>query len=277
MGCPHRVPYFGSSGSGSKSGKAGSASSRKRVDEMPKKGNFTAENQGLFFNLRGEDGTSMKTLKPQMQFTGRLWNMVQWLVEEKASVGAVPEQRVYIMGPYGTLPWTVQAHRAVMLIGAGVGYPSTGAMLRQILEDNLTRPQGEETRVCFMWTASKVNQLLLCFPALLVDLTRYVHARGLDELKKPLQTVRTWLLGKDVKKDGGEQIDADGTYMAQGSLGTSFPGILQRSLFTRETVERGDSMGICFCGPPELSTWIRTEVANTNLPIRVEFQAEVAA
>jgi len=267
----------------------------------------------LFFNLRGEDGISLKTLKPQMQFTGRLWNTVQWLVEEKASVGSAPEQRVYIMGPYGTLPWTVQAHRAVMLIGAGVGYPSTGAMLRQILEDNLTRPQGEETRVCFMWTASKVNQLLLCFPALLVDLTRYVHAKGLDdlkswltvkifissfeagdfldvnphkalfsgaeadEMKKPLQTVRTWLLGKDVKKDGGEQIDADGTYMAQGSLGTSFAGILQRSLFTRETVERGDSMGICFCGPPELGTWIRTEVANTNLPVRVEFQAEVAA
>jgi len=276
-------------------------------------GNFKAENQGLYFNLQGEDGLSLKTLKPQMQFTGRLWNMVQWLVEEKSRAGNAPEQRVYIMGPYGTLPWTVQAHRAVMLIGAGVGYPSTGAMLRQILEDNVTRPEAEKIRVCFMWTASKVNQLLLCFPSLLVDLTRYVHARGLDDLKKwlhvkifissfeageflnvnpnkalfgkaeaeemqkPLEEVRTWLLGKDTKKDGDEIIDADGTYMAQGSLGPSFAGILQRSLFTRGTVDRGDSMGICFCGPADLSTLIRAEVANTKLPIRVEFQAEVSA
>merc|ERR1711972_962897 len=108
-----------------------------RVQQMAVQGNFKAENQGLYFNLQGEDGLSLKTLKPQMQFTGRLWNMVQWLVEEKSRAGDAPEQRVYIMGPYGTLPWTVQAHRAVMLIGAGVGYPSTGAMLRQILEDNV--------------------------------------------------------------------------------------------------------------------------------------------
>jgi len=313
--CPHRVPYFGQEASNKSTGKAsgGSVSARNRVQQMAVKGNFTAENQGLYFNLKGEDGISMKTLKPQTQFTGRLWNTVQWLLENRARSGDASEHRVYIMGPYGTLPWTVNAHNAVMLIGAGVGYPSTGAMLRQILEDNVTRLESEQKKVCFMWTASKVNQLLLCFPALLVDLTRYVHARGLDNLKtwlhikifissfeaddflnvnphkalfnkseademqKPLQEVRTWLLGKDTKKDGDENIDGDGTYMAQGSLGPSFAGILHRSMFTRATVARGDSIGICFCGPPDLSTWIRTEVANTKLPVRVEFQAEVAA
>jgi len=311
--CPHRVPYFGQDSGKKSSGKAGSASARNRVQQMAVQGNFKAESQGVFLNLQNEDSLSLKTLKPQMQFTGRLWNMVQWLVEEKGRADDVPEQSVYIMGPYGTLPWTVEAHRAVMLIGAGVGYPSTGAMLRQILETNVTLPEGEQTRVCFMWTASKVNQLLLCFPSLLVDLTRYVQARGLEDLKKwlhvkifissfeageflsvnpskalfgkaeaeemqkSLQQVRNWLLGKDTKKDGDEVIDADGTYMAQGSLGPSFAGILQRSLFTRETVERGDSIGICFCGPAELSTLIRTEVANTNLPIHVEFQSEVSA
>jgi len=239
---------------------------------------------------------------------------VQWLVEERGRTGQTPEQKVYIMGPYGTLPWTVSSHPAVMLIGAGVGYPSTGAMLRQTLEDNLHLEEHEQKRVCFMWTASKVDQLLLCFPSLLVDLTRYVHAKGLANLKKwlhvkifissfeagdvlsvnpdkalfvhedadmskPLQEVRTWLLGSDVVRDGEgqDQIDADGTYIAQGSLGSSFSGILQRSLFTRETIKRGQSMGICFCGPPDLMSWLRSDVANTTLPVQVEFQAEVAA
>merc|ERR1712151_185815 len=237
--CPHRVPYFGQESGKKSSGKAGSASARNRVQQMAVQGNFKAESQGLYFNLQSEDGLSLKTLKPQMQFTGRLWNMVQWL------------------------------------IGAGVGYPSTGAMLRQILEDNVTRQEAEQTRVCFMWTASKVNQLLLCFPSLLVDLTRYVHARGLDNLKSWLH-VKIFISSFEAddflnvnpnkalfnKKDGDEIIDADGTYMAQGSLGPSFAGILQRSLFMRGAVERGDSMGICFCGPPDLSTWIRGATAN---------------
>jgi hypothetical protein len=199
-----------------------------------------------------------------------------------------------------------------MLIGAGVGFPSTGAMLRQALEDNLDLPESEQKRVCFMWSASKVDQLLLCFPSLLVDLTKYVHAKGLANLKKwlhvkifissfeagdvlsvnpdkalflkdaemskPLQEVRTWLPGTDVAKHGEacDLIDADGTYIAQGSLGSNFSTILQKSLFTRETVARGESMGICFCGPPDLSSWIRSDVANTTLPVLVEFQAEVA-
>merc|ERR1711988_49219 len=309
--CSSRVAANGSSGSANKSGKAGSASSRKRVDEMPRKGNFPAENQGLFFNLRGEDGISLKTLKPQMQFTGRLWNTVQWLVEEKASVGSAPEQRVHISGPHGTLPYTVSAHKAVMLIGAGVGYPSTGAMLRQILEDNLTRSETGKTHVCLMWTASSVNQPLLCFPSLLVDLTKYVHAKGLDDMKswlhvkifisnyeagdflginpakalfpeseemgQALETVRLWLLGAEAKRDvDGQQIDADGTYIARGSLGASFSGILRRSLFMRKISDLGYSLAICFCGPSDLSSWLRKEAANTVLPIKVEFEAEVA-
>merc|ERR1712003_339274 len=95
--CPHRVPYFGQDSGKKSSGKAGSASARNRVQQMAIQGNFKAANQGLYFSLQGEDGLSLKTLKPQMQFTGRLWNMVQWLVEEKSRVGDVPEQRVYIM------------------------------------------------------------------------------------------------------------------------------------------------------------------------------------
>jgi hypothetical protein len=300
--CPHRVPFLGLR-AGSNPGRTG---------EAPVQGTFTAENAGLFVNLASNDGSSLKISKPQMQFTGRLWNTVQWLVEEKGRTGDAPDQRVFVMGPYGTLPWTVSSHRAVMLIGAGVGFPSTGAMLRQALEDNLDLPESEQKRVCFMWSASKVDQLLLCFPSLLVDLTKYVHAKGLANLKKwlhvkifissfeagdvlsvnpdkalflkdaemskPLQEVRTWLLGTDVAKDGEacDLIDADGTYIAQGSLGSNFSTILQKSLFTRETVARGESMGICFCGPPDLSSWIRSDVANTTLPVLVEFQAEVA-
>jgi NAD(P)H-flavin reductase len=307
--CPHRVPFIGLGKTGSNPSKSAAI----RMGEAPVHGYFTAENAGLFVNLTNEDGDSLKISKPQMQFTGRLWNTVQWLVEEYGRTGEAPEQRVFIMGPYGTLPWTLTSHPAVMLIGAGVGYPSTGAMLRQTLEDNLKLPDHQQRRVCFMWTASKVDQLLLCFPSLLVDLTKYVHARGLDNLKswlhvkifissfeagdvlsvnpnkalfledaemsRPLQQVRRWLLGADVAGDGeaSDQIDEDGTYIAQGSLGSSFSNILQKSLFTRQTVERGQSMGVLFCGPPELSSWIRSDVANTTLPIQVEFQAEVAA
>jgi NAD(P)H-flavin reductase len=307
--CPHRVPFIGLGKSGSNPSKSAAI----RMGEAPVNGYFTAENAGLFVNLTNDEGASLKISKPQLQFTGRLWNTVQWLVEEHGRTGEAPEQRVFIMGPYGTLPWTLSSHPAVMLIGAGVGYPSTGAMLRQTLEDNLKLPDHQQKRVCFMWTASKVDQLLLCFPSLLVDLTTYVHARGLDSLKswlhvkifissfeagdvlsvnpdkalfledaemsKPLQEVRRWLLGADVAGDGeaSDQIDEDGTYIAQGSLGSSFSNILQKSLFTRQTVERGESMGVLFCGPPELSSWIRSDVANTTLPVQIEFQAEVAA
>merc|ERR1712048_861363 len=186
-----------------------------------------------------------------------------------------------------------------------------GAMLRQTLEDNLKLPDDQQRRVCFMWTASKVDQLLLCFPCLLVDLTKYVHARGLDDLQswlhvkifisnyeagdflgvnptqalfpesqdmaKALETVRFWLLGQEAKRDiDGQQIDADGTYIARGSLGASFPGILQRSLFMRKIADLGHSLAICFCGPSDLSSWLRKEAANTVLPIKVEFEAEVA-
>jgi len=226
--------------------------------------------------------------------------------------------KVHIAGPYGTLPWTVEAHEAVMLIGAGVGFPSTGAMLRQILEDNLTRPSAEQKTVCFIWSASKLDQLLLCFPSLLVDLTKYVHKKngmltsGIKDLKKWLQIkifisnfepgeflslnpgqalfpesgkmgkaldeVRAWLLGQDVVVGScGETVDADGTYIAQGSLGASFSGILQRSLFTQTLVERGHSLGISYCGPPELCSLIRSDVANTIFPTKIEFAAEFAA
>merc|ERR1712151_491924 len=132
----------------------------------------------------GDENRSIRTLRPQTQWTGRLWNNVNWLLERGALDQGINPQIIHVSGPHGTLPYTIAAHKAVMLIGAGVGYPSTGAMLRQILEDNLTRPEAEQTRVCFMWTASKVNQLLLCFPSLLVDLTRHVHARGLDNLRR---------------------------------------------------------------------------------------------
>lgn len=205
-----------------------------------------------------------------------------------------------------------------MLIGAGVGFPSTGAMLRQLLEDNLTRSADEQKSVCFIWTASKLDQLLLCFPSLLVDLTKYVHKKnglltsGINDLKKwlhikifisnfepgeflslnpgqalfpesgkmgkALDEVRAWLLAQDVVVGtSGETIDADGTYIAQGSLGASFAGILQRSLFSQRLVERGQSLGISYCGPPELCSLIRSDVANTIFPTKIEFAAEFAA
>jgi len=306
--CPHRVPYHGS--------------------HSTLKGSFTSEPTGMYLTLKGEDGNTVKALRPQMQWSGRLWNLVQWMLQEKGGNRAVPEQCVHIAGPYGTIPFTIEAHRAVMLIGAGVGYPSTGAMLRQILEDNLDRPDDEKKMVCFIWSASKVEQLLLCFPSLLADLTRYVHRRneksisgfvgmrgsaGLADLKKwlhikiflssveaggflsvnpenalfsekdkmgrALQEVRSWLFGSDIARDEGSacMVDADGTYFANGSLGASFPGILQRSLFTQQVVAKGHSLGISYCGPPELCGLIRSDVANAILPVRVEFNAEVAA
>merc|ERR1712048_880060 len=306
--CPHRVPFLGQESGAS--GNKGSKSARVRVQAMATNGYFTSETNGIYLTLKS-DGRSIRTLRPQLQWTGRLWNKVNWLLEKGASEKDIPSQNVHISGPHGTLPYTIAAHKAVMLIGAGVGYPSTGAMLRQILEDNLTRSVDEKTHVCFMWTASSVSQLLLCFPSLLVDLTKYVHAKGLDDLRswlhvkifisnyeagdflgvnptqalfpesqdmaKALETVRFWLLGQEAKRDiDGQQIDADGTYIARGSLGASFAGILQRSLFMRTVSDLGYSLAICFCGPSDLSSWIRKEASNTILPIKVEFAAEVA-
>jgi len=306
--CPHRVPFLGQENG--TSGNKGSKSARVRVQAMATKGLFTSETNGMYLTLKG-DGRSIRSLRPQLQWTGRLWNKVNWLLENGASGNDIPQQLVHISGPHGTLPYTIAAHKAVMLIGAGVGYPSTGAMLRQILEDNLTRSETEKTHVCFMWTASSVNQLLLCFPSLLADLTKYVHAKGLDDMKRwlhvkifisnyeagdflginpakalfpeseemaqALEIVRLWLLGPEAKRDiDGQQIDADGTYIARGSLGASFSGILQRSLFMRKVADLGHSLAICFCGPSDLSSWLRKEAANTVLPIKVEFEAEIA-
>merc|ERR1719210_524568 len=85
--------------------------------------------------------------------------------------------------------------------------------------------------------------------------------------------------GSDIARDEGCActVDADGTYFANGSLGASFSGILQRSLFTQQVVGEGHSLGISYCGPPELCSLIRSDVANTVLPVRVEFNAEGAA
>jgi len=298
--CPHRVPY---------------PDQKKEIH-----GEFTVESAGMYLTLQGEDGSKLKALRPQMQWTGRLWNVVQRMLEASGRAGksAAAGQAVHIAGPYGALPWTIDAHRAVMLIGAGVGFPSTGAMLRQLLEDNLALPADRQKSVCFVWTASKLDQLLLCFPSLLVDLTRYVHRKngqltsGVSDLKRwlhikifisnfepgeflsldpgqvlfpesgkmarALDEVREWLLGQEVVVGAsGETVDADGTYVAQGSLGASFSGILRRSLFTQRLVERGHSLGISYCGPPELCSLIRSDVANTVFPTKVEFAAEFAA
>merc|ERR1712165_207976 len=296
--CPHRVPYD-------------------RKKEIH--GNFAIESTGIYLTLNDEDGTKLKTLAPQMQWTGRLWNIVQRMSESNGQGGKnTQNQTVHIAGPYGTLPWTIEAHEAVMLIGAGVGFPSTGAMLRQLLEDNFAQSEDKQKPVCFIWTASKLDQLLLCFPSLLVDLTKYVHKKnglltsGISSLKnwlhikifvsnfeageflslnpgqalfpesgqmnKALDEVRAWLLGKDVMVGhSGETVDADGTYIAQGSLGASFSSILQRSPFTQRLVERGHSLGISYCGPPDLCSLIRSDVSNTILPTKIEFAAEFAA
>lgn len=268
---------------------------------------YTATTSGISVNLQGADGTTLKALKPELQWTGRLWNLVQWMLLVHGEKGTPPEQHVRIMGPYGTMPYTCEAHQAVMLIGAGVGFPSTGAMLRKLLHDNLEKPPEERKAVCFMWTASKVDQLLLCFPSLLVDLTRYVHKKSLEDLKswltikifissfdagdflniepgkrlfpesqemaEKLTVVREWLLGKD-----GEQEDEDGTYIAQGSLGASFSDILRNSHFTRdEVMKKSQSLGVCFCGPQDLCSWIRHNISSTKLPMKVEFNSEATS
>jgi len=296
--CPHRVPYFQNEGI---------------------QGEFVVESTGMYLTLKDEAGTKVKTLKPQMQWTGRLWNIVQHKLEANGKGGKnIPQHKIHIAGPYGALPWTIEAHQAVMLIGAGVGFPSTGAMLRQLLEDNFMRPPDEQKSVCFIWSASKLDQLLLCFPGLLVDLTKYVHKKngmftsGISDLKKwlhikifisnfepgeflslnpgqalfpegsnmskALDEVRAWLLGQEVVvNSSGETVDADGTYIAQGSLGASFSKILHNSFFTQRLVQQERSLGISYCGPPELCSLIRSDVANTILPTKIEFAAEFAA
>ncbi|CAK0907219.1 unnamed protein product [Prorocentrum cordatum] len=260
------------------------------------RGNRRVERSGVYLNLTGEDGGKTKLLRPQLQWTGRMWNVVQWLLECRASHKEVSQDQVEvsIMGPYGTMPHTVAAHKAVMLIGAGVGFPSTGAMLRQLLQDNLEKQADEQTAVCFLWTATKVDQMLLCFPSLIADLTRYVNKRSIAELKSwltvkifissfeagdfldvnpgdalfpestqmqsALTKVRNWLLGHAGVKD-----DEDGTYVCQGSLGASFADVLRKSAFVRDrVVKRQSSLGVCFCGPGSLGNWIRRATSRTR-------------
>merc|ERR1712032_1063639 len=87
--CPHRVPYD-------------------RKKEIH--GNFALESTGMYLTLTDEGGTKLKTLKPQMQWTGRLWNIVQSMLEASGQGGKdTPNPAVHIAGPYGTLPWTIEA------------------------------------------------------------------------------------------------------------------------------------------------------------------------
>jgi len=262
-------------------------------------GSCRAKSCGATMELTDSKGKRMKAGKPQEQWTGKLWNLVRAMQD----AGDASDHVVRIMGPYGTLHSTCFSHDAVMLIGAGVGYPSMGSLLRQILEENLmsdfVATSAAKRHVCFIWTCSKVDQLLLCFPSLLADLTRYVHRSSLARLQDwltvkifvgslgpddvlavepdgnvglqmpgALSEVKKWLLGQAVK---------DGTYITRGSLGASFSDILRRSLFMREkVVNEGRSLGICFCGPLGLCTWLKNDIECTSLPCAYEFACEVA-
>jgi len=143
----------------------------------------TAKSSGPSIELTDAKGNRMKAGKPQEQWTGKLWNLVRAMQD----AGDASDHVVRVMGPYGTLHSTCFSHDAVMLIGAGVGYPSMGSLLRQILEENLmsdfVSTSAAKRHVCFIWTCSKVDQLLLCFPSLLADLTRYVHRSSLANLQ----------------------------------------------------------------------------------------------
>lgn len=214
------------------------------------------------------------------------------------------DQVVRILGPYGTLHACCFSHNAVMLIGAGVGYPSMGSLLRQILEDNLKAESSSKRHVCFMWTCRKVDQLHLCFPSLLADLTKYVHRSSLADLQQWL-TVKIFVgdvgqddvlavepdatIGKDMTRafnevkgwllrpPGSSSYDEDGTYVAKGSLGACFSDILTCSLFIRNKVlKEGRSLGICFCGPLGLCSWLRNDIECTTVPWTYEFASEVA-
>jgi len=279
---------------------------------------------GIYLKLCGGAGTSLKVLQPQAQWTGQLWNLVQWLVENRDAqdcgdedTEAQPyldsEHLVRVMGPYGSLPYTCEAHPALMLIGAGVGFPSTGSMLRGILSHNLGNSTDKQKAVCFMWSAASVDQLLLCFPSLLADLAKYVNRSSLKDLQQwltikifisefkagdfltvdpgprlgtegvamepALEEVRRWLLGRSScgSVPSREQEQA-GTYMAQGSLGANFADILRGSVFIRDKViGESRSLGVCFCGPMDMCSWIQSDLANTILPVRTEFACECSS
>lgn len=262
---------------------------------------------GAFVELTDAKGKTTKIRRPHEQWTGRLWNLVS---ELKSAGSEGEEKQIRVMGPYGTLFSTCFTHSAVMLIGSGVGYPSMGGMLRQILEDNLALENDARRHVCFMWGCSKVDQLQLCFPGLLADLTRYVHRKSIADLQKWLtikifvdkvgkedvlatepdahvseqmvrafKQVKEWLLGtKDAVDTGGAAYDEDGTYVAQGTLGGSFGTVLRNSIFVRDAVVgKGRKLGICFCGVKDLSDWLWNEIECTTLPTGViEYASEVA-
>merc|ERR1712079_819290 len=103
--------------------------------------NCVATTAGIYLEFPDSGAAGVKTLHPQLQWTGRLWNLVQSMLHVHGQQGAAPDQRLRIMGPYGTMPYTCDAHQAVMLIGGGVGFPSLGAMLRQLLYYNLGLPE----------------------------------------------------------------------------------------------------------------------------------------
>lgn len=266
------------------------------------------KSDGQFLELTDAEGNTVRTLKPQDQWTGKLWNLIHCKGEDKER--HLSDEVVRIMGPYGTLHATCKKHNAVMLIGAGVGFPSVGGMLRQILEDNLAANSVDKKQVCFMWACSKVDQLHLCFPSLLADLSKYVRRSSLQHLREWLtvkifvskvvqgdvlnveldeevtstcpdafEEVKGWLLnsGISAKSKRGVAFDEDGTYIAQGNLGASFGDILRCSLFIKEkVVEAKRSLGICFCGPLDLCNWLQTDYANTAFPCVREFASECA-
>mmetsp|Transcript_102697 Transcript_102697/g.290421 ORF Transcript_102697/g.290421 Transcript_102697/m.290421 type:complete len:191 (-) Transcript_102697:58-630(-) len=98
-------------------------------------------------------------------------------------------------------------------------------------------------------------------------------------MSKALDEVRAWLLGPGVARESEWKYhDQDGTYVVQGSLGASFADILRCSLFVRDqVVAKGRSLGICFCGPPDLCSWLRSDLASNKLPVRTEFVSECSA
>jgi len=100
-----------------------------------------------------------------------------------------------------------------------------------------------------------------------------------EDITIALREVRNWLLNTDIALDGSRHyVDEDGTYIAQGSLGGSFGDILRCSNFTRDKVmKRPNSLGICFCGPLDLSKWIQHEIENTVFPKTVEFASEATS
>ena len=60
--------------------------------------------------------------------------------------------------------------------------------MREMLEESIVADYistaGAKRHVCFIWTCSKVDQLQLCFPSLLADLTRHVHRSSLAKLQE---------------------------------------------------------------------------------------------